>query len=1341
MGKAFHFNIPQLSQRYGERPPIRFVRQHDVDEFLGTMTYNELLGFLPDDPGQDSYIFAVREANTFRMICEDPSVFLDPGEAWYDTQSSTIGGDLGGGCYEGSMDIGEHTTNRNDATSCTDWDLNYKANHTMTATANWASMKTNYSEADLEKMRPWLAWIPIENIRKTLENTTQIAKAVSNYPMIRHLASRFRLLNKFRLREIVSTDTIFSSVQAIGGARCAQVFYGLTSHHMDVFGMDSKGQFSEVYKEFIRDQGIPSGLHRDNAPEQKSHVVTQLNRDYGIKESFAEAGYPNQNPVESKAIKWLKRAGERLLNHTGAPDYVWLWAYQYLALVNNWTADRTLRWKCPHTKRFGVTPDISALLSFHFYEPIYYLDIEEPTPLSREKAGYWLGVAHNVGDALTYHILTDESQQVIQRSVVRSRRGEHGINRRVTFNPNLDPAVTLDENNQNVGQGPMTMDNKEIPLERWHRRRRRMRRDRGGRVRRQQVEAIELKEENDIIVENDGTVEEGEFDPIDEYGPLIDGVEDTSDDPGGQTETQELIADHDQPQDTEEGLYPVTNTGQAQNAGEEGDQTVRKSNRKSKPPSRFIQAVMIGLQMGKFLHTDPMWNVLKPLQDLPSTHGIVLEQDMTASSTLLRHGINKMRELYVADSFADDWEPDAEVEKILKHKHTNYVRRLPGKHTYHANVPPVTTAGVRVLAKFFSGAQRWVPMEAARGDNPIPLIEYSMKNDLWKKSDRWGWTKEFGIEETEDLRRAFIAKFENTPKYKFGVQIPTSIPHALRLDKLNGNSLWQEAIKKEMDQLAEYNTFRVPTEQDDLGTYQQIPYHMVFDCKFDGRRKGRLVAGGNHAVVTSEQVYSGVVGIETVRTILALSSMDSELEVMAADVSNAFLYGKNKEKTMIKAGPEFGDLEGKLLLVEGGWYGHKTAAATFHTHLSSKLRAMGFTPTKADLDLWIKKGVDGRYEYIATYVDDIIIISRKPMEVIDQFKETYSLKGVGTPEYYLGGNFLKMDDPVLMAMGIKTALSARTYIDNSIEKFERMFGGPIQESKFPMKEGLHPESDTSQPLSDEMATRYRAVIGSLNWVVILGRFDVMYATNTLARFSMIPRTGHLEATIRILGYLKKYRDHRILLNPNPIDLRSAEEKYTEYDGWKELYPEACEEIPDGLPDPIPNMKVQITVMVDADHAHCEVTRRSVTGILVFVNSTPIRWCSKMQKTVETSTYGSELVAARIATDIALELRYNIRMMGFGLDGPVNLFGDNQSVILNTTIPSSQLKKKIHACAYHRIREMISCKAIRFIHCQSIYNAADVLTKPLGGIMHRALVEPILCGDGVPSLFKRETTER
>jgi hypothetical protein len=1070
---------------------------------------------------------------------------------------------------------------------------------------------------------------------------------------------------------------------------------------MDVYGMESKNQFPDVYKEFIRDQGVPSGLHRDNAPEQKSHVITQMNREFEVKETFAEAGYPNQNPVESQAVKWLKRAGERLLNQTGAPEFVWIWAYQYLALVNNWTADRTLRWKCPHTKRYGVTPDISALLSFHFYEPIYYLDVEEPSPLSKEKAGYWLGVAHNVGDALTYHILTDDTQMVIQRSVIRSRNDRNGVNKRVTFDPNLDPAVALNEDNQNIAhQRPLIMSSDEIPLDRQHRR-----------LRRKRVDRV-----NPVGQQNQG----GSMHMVGEITPAPDG---------GTIDVNEVV--DDELIGIEEAYQ--NDLEQRQISGEIGETNIRRSNRRTKLPSRFANAVTIGLQIGRFFCTDPIWDTLSPLKPLPEKLLVPLEQDMTSSSFLTRAEVEKMRELYYLDRLNEEWDPHTEIEAVLRHRHINYARRKPGKHTYNPSVSLVTTKGIRLLVRFFSGLKSWIPMEAARSDNPTPLIEYAKK---WKLSrhPEWKWTDTFDMDALEDLRQGFIAKFENTPKYKFGVQIPTSISHALRLDRMNGNNLWQEAIKKEMDQLKEYKTFRLPTDGDDLSTYQQIPYHMVFDCKFDGRRKGRLVAGGNHTIVTSEQVYSGVVGIETIRTILALSAMDPDLQVCAADISNAFLYGKNIEKTMIKAGPEFGELQGQTLIVEGGWYGHKTAAATFHAHLSGHLRKMGFVPTKADMDLWIRKAKDETYEYIASYVDDIIVISKDPMSVITKFKEEYALKGVGTPEYYLGGNFHQVEDPKLTEKGIRTALSAGTYIANSIEKFERMFGGEIRESRFPMHEGAHPESDTSDFLSSEMATQYRAVIGSLNWVVILGRFDVMYATNTLARFAMAPRLGHLESAKRVLGYLKKYPDHRILLNPNKIGLTAAVEKFTEYDSWREFYPEAREEIPDGIPEAIKDKEVQVTIMVDADHAHCEVTRRSVTGILVYINSTPVRWYSKMQKTVETSTYGSELVAARIATDIAMEFRYNIQMMGFALDGPVNMFGDNQSVILNTTIPSSQLKKKIHACAYHRIREMITCRAIRFLHCQSVLNVADVLTKPLNGIMHRKLIEPILCGDGVPTLF-------
>jgi hypothetical protein len=110
---------------------------------------------------------------------------------------------------------------------------------------------------------------------------------------------RSKTFERHRLREV---DTIFLSVKAVGGFRCAQVFNGLKFLHMDVYGMESKSQSQDSYKEFIRDQGVPSGLHRDSATEQKSHIITQLNRECEVKESFAEAGYPNQNPVESQAI-------------------------------------------------------------------------------------------------------------------------------------------------------------------------------------------------------------------------------------------------------------------------------------------------------------------------------------------------------------------------------------------------------------------------------------------------------------------------------------------------------------------------------------------------------------------------------------------------------------------------------------------------------------------------------------------------------------------------------------------------------------------------------------------------------------------------------------------------------------------------------------------------------------------------------------------------------------------------------------------------------------------------------------------------------------------------------
>jgi hypothetical protein len=126
----------------------------------------------------------------------------------------------------------------------------------------------------------------------------------------------------------------------------------------------------------------------------------------------------------------------------------------------------------------------------------------------------------------------------------------------------------------------------------------------------------------------------------------------------------------------------------------------------------------------------------------------------------------------------------------------------------------------------------------------------------------------------------------------------------------------------------------------------------------------------------------------------------------------------------------------------------------------------------------------------------------------------------------------------------------------------------------------------------------------------------------------------------------------------------------------------------------------MTVYVDADHAHDLVTRRSITGILVMLNNTPTRSISKYQKTVETSTYGSELVASRVATELILEIRYMLWSLGVAVDGPALMLGDNMSVVLNTTVTSSMLKKKHDAIVYHRVREAFAARVMRFAYIKS-----------------------------------------
>ena len=161
----------------------------------------------------------------------------------------------------------------------------------------------------------------------------------------------------------------------------------------------------------------------------------------------------------------------------------------------------------------------------------------------------------------------------------------------------------------------------------------------------------------------------------------------------------------------------------------------------------------------------------------------------------------------------------------------------------------------------------------------------------------------------------------------------------------------------------------------------------------------------------------------------------------------------------------------------------------------------------------------------------------------------------------------------------------------------------------------------------------------------------------------------------------------------------------------ELYPDAAQLMPYDMPDPLGN-PVSVTCFVDADHAGNKVTRRSHTGIIIFVNSAPIIWYSKRQNTVESSTFGSEIVALKQASDMIESILYKLRMFGIPVEGEVRVLCDNESVVKIGSNPDARLTKRHNSIAFHRIRECVAARMMLVYHEKGESNLADILTKVL-----------------------------
>ena len=150
-------------------------------------------------------------------------------------------------------------------------------------------------------------------------------------------------------------------------------------------------------------------------------------------------------------------------------------------------------------------------------------------------------------------------------------------------------------------------------------------------------------------------------------------------------------------------------------------------------------------------------------------------------------------------------------------------------------------------------------------------------------------------------------------------------------------------------------------------------------------------------------------------------------------------------------------------------------------------------------------------------------------------------------------------------------------------------------------------------------------------------------------------------------------------------------------------------IPSDSPKPL-GKSVTTTRALDANPLHCLATGASLTACLHFCNQTPTDWYSKNQATVETSTYGSEFVAAKTATEHIMDLRYTLKCLGVSIKSKSYMFGDTRPVVTSATLPHPTLSMRHNILASHKVREAIGTKIIDFHPIQCKHNLSEMLSK-------------------------------
>lgn len=478
--------------------------------------------------------------------------------------------------------------------------------------------------------------------------------------------------------------------------------------------------------------------------------------------------------------------------------------------------------------------------------------------------------------------------------------------------------------------------------------------------------------------------------------------------------------------------------------------------------------------------------------------------------------------------------------------------------------------------------------------------------------------------------------------------------------------LWRKAINVEVKSWKDNN---VLDEVNRPRNVKPIKTKWVFSIKRDiekqARHKARLVAKGysQRSGIDFEETFSPVVRHATMRLMFALAA-NLDLEIEHLDVSTAFLYGDLKEEIFIEPPEGFPCSEGKVFRLKKAIYGLKQSARSWNSKADDQLISLGFIRSKYEPCIYFKK-VDSKLIIVAVYVDDFFIFHNHTKEaeaLRNKLKSAFKLRDLGEASNCLG---LQID------RNRKTGeikLSHKTYISNLLEKYQmsecKTVTTPMSDVKSLINcTALHEE---------RLEKPYQQLIGSLLYLAVTSRPDIVWPVIFLSQFNRKPTSAHWIAAKRILRYLKGTANFSLRYKKSSKD---------------------------------------IVGYSDADWANNCSNRKSFSGNVFKFAEGAVSWECRKQVTTALSSTEAEYISLSDASKEAIHLNHLLEEL-VGRRGPILLCCDNQSAMKLAENPVMHQRTKHIDVRYHFIREHIANGNIKVKFVPSTRMIADALTKPL-----------------------------